>query len=308
MVCQRIKNWKYFIDGEHVTWKKDKKGQAGILALHPFHEPGELEEVWEFEAYLDSAIFLRERLISGDLRPLYLFWLCGATGDYNDPVETSEPPVPHGIGDFASLAADMVEFYGLDPLVFKAAGEGVPPTPSKPVDGGRSKWIASQSKHRCQELLAELLYGDTIGTKATLLAEIRSTQSGPSWPTRDMNRSYADLLEQADQLREKENAKAARKAAAKRKRDAEKAERQRQNRMKEMVKSPKEWLRESENLVEARGTKNYEAAADILVDLCEAVGGNKGRQLVSQHAAHLAEKHPTLSRMKGSLRKRGLLG
>ncbi|MEM7315951.1 MAG: hypothetical protein AAF497_22675 [Planctomycetota bacterium] len=85
--------WNHFIDGERVTWKKDNKGHAGILTLNPFHEAGELEEAWELETYLDSAILLREKLTSGDLRPLYVFWLCGADDDYNDPNETTEPPV-----------------------------------------------------------------------------------------------------------------------------------------------------------------------------------------------------------------------
>ena len=39
----------------------------------------------------------------------------------------------------------------------------------------------------------------------------------------------------------------------------------------------------------------------------EAIGGDQGQLLVRRHAARLAKKHPTLSRLKGSLRKRGLL-
>ena len=59
-------------------------------------------------------------------------------------------------------------------------------------------------------------------------------------------------------------------------------------------------------LIEARGTENYEAAADILADLREAVGGDEGEKIARKHAAHLGKKHPTLSRMKSALRKRGL--
>ena len=77
--------------------------------------------------------------------------------------------------------------------------------------------------------------------------------------------------------------------------------------MKEMVKEPETWLREASKLVDARGTANYRAAADILADLREAVGGDKGEKMTRKHAAHLAKKHPTLNQMKSSLRKRGLL-
>ncbi len=91
--------WSQYVDGEQLDWKKDAKGRGGILSLHPFHETGELEEVWETQKYLDAAIQVRELLVGGDLRALYLLWLCAADDDYNDPAEMIEPPVPHGISD-----------------------------------------------------------------------------------------------------------------------------------------------------------------------------------------------------------------
>ena len=91
------------------------------------------------------------------------------------------------------------------------------------------------------------------------------------------------------------------------KREAEKAEQLRQVRMKEMVKDPQRWLREAEKLADARGTDNYKAAADVLADLREAIGGDEGRTITEKQAAHLAKKHPTLSHLKSQLRKRGFL-
>ncbi len=74
-----------------------------------------------------------------------------------------------------------------------------------------------------------------------------------------------------------------------------------------MVKDPKKWLREAEQLADARGTQNYKAAAEILFELREAVGGDIGDKITRRHAAHLAKKYLTLSHLKSSLRKRGLL-
>ena len=300
--------WSQYIDGEQVCWKKDAKGKAGILKLFPFHEPGELEEVWEFEKYIDSAIFLRERLMAGDLRPLYMFWVCGAADDYNDPAEVCEPPVPHGIEEMAKLASEFMEFYDLDPLLLEVAGEDLPPPPSSTSsESNLSQWLSGLDGKRAKELLREFLGSDTLGLKTKLLAEIRSSERSEAWPTTEKNRSFAELLSRAEELRSKENAKAARRAETKKKREAEKAERERQQRMSEMQKAPKKWLKEAEQLVEIRGTDNYEAAADILADLREAVGGDKGEKMVRHHAAHLAKQHPTLNRLKSSFRKRGLL-
>ena len=84
--------WSRYVDGEQLNWKSDAKGLGGILSLRPFHETGDLGEVWETQRYLDAAIQVRERLLSGDLRALYVLWLCAADDDDNDPAEMVEPP------------------------------------------------------------------------------------------------------------------------------------------------------------------------------------------------------------------------
>lgn len=74
-----------------------------------------------------------------------------------------------------------------------------------------------------------------------------------------------------------------------------------------MIKDPQKWLAETERLADQRGTDNYKLAAEILTDLKEAIGGPKGASLARKHAAHLIRKYPTLTRLKGSLRKHGIL-
>lgn len=300
--------WSKYIDGEPLNWKADAKGPGGILSLHPFFENGDLEEVWEPEEYLDAAIQVRECLISGDLRALYLLWLCAASDDDHDPTDLTEPPVPHGIAEAANFGGELLSFFDLDPLLLVAAGSGVPPAPSaesrqRPV----AQWVESLDGQRAKEVLHEMLVGDTVGEKARLLAEIRDVQPPEVWPTSDKQRSLDELLQETASLRAKEDAKQARRAMEQAKREAAKAERRRADRMKEMLNDPEKWLREVDRLVDVRGTDNYEAAADILYDLRESLGGDEGAKLARRHAAKLAKKHPTLSRLKGSLRKRGLL-
>jgi hypothetical protein len=77
--------------------------------------------------------------------------------------------------------------------------------------------------------------------------------------------------------------------------------------MEKMKASPKTWLAKAEKTVAARGTENYKAAAEILADLREAIGGEKGKKLAHDCAEKMAKAHPTLSILKSSLRKRGLL-
>ncbi len=300
--------WSKYVDGDQLNWKRDTKGGGGILSLRPFHETGDLEEVWETQKYVDAAIQVRERLIGGDLRALYLLWLCAADDDYNDPTEMIEPPVPHGISGIASHGSELLSYFGLDPLLLVAAAKDVEAAPTdESTDQTFARWIKALNNQRAKDLLLQFLIGNTASLKARLLAEIRDSQTPDGWPTTDKQRSLAELLEQTATLRSHENAKQARKAQAAAKRKAVKAERERAARMKAMVKDPQKWLRDAEQLVDARGTHNYKAAAEILYDLREAVGGDEGDKITRRHAAHLAKKHPTLNHLKSSLRKRGLL-
>ena len=87
------------------------------------------------------------------------------------------------------------------------------------------------------------------------------------------------------------------------------------NRISEVIMSEYQYIEfqavdrplDDKQLAFARGTDNYKAAADILADLREAIGGKEGDKIARRHAAHLAKKYPTLNQLKSSLRKRGLL-
>jgi hypothetical protein len=299
--------WAKYVDGERLNWKSDTNGRGGILTLRPFHEAGDLGEVREKQKHLDAAIYVRDRLMSGDLRALYLLWLCAADDDYNDPEAMIEPPIPHGIAESAAHGGEILEFFGLDPLLLVAAGKDVKAAPTDESQTHAARWVKALDEQPAKDMLLRFLIGDTASVKANLLAEIRDSQTPDGWPTSDKQRTLAELLQKTVALRAEEDAKDAHKAQAKAKREAAKAERERAERMKEMLNQPNKWLRESERLVAAGGTQNYKAAAEILHDLREAVGGGEGDKIARRQAANLAKAHPTLNLLKSSLRKRGLL-
>jgi hypothetical protein len=196
----------------------------------------------------------------------------------------------------------------VDTLLLKAAGEGVENasanvSPNKALED----WVRSLSVEQSKTLLTRFLIEDSQAVKADSLAEIRAAQPSSSWSTTEKKRTFSQLLDLCGLLRSEENIIRQREADAKAKREAAKAEKERQARMKEMVASPKAWLTKAEKLADARGTDNYKAAADILADLREAIGGEEGDKLARRHAADLAKKYPTLNQLKASLRKRGLL-
>ena len=299
--------WANYISLEGLTWKKDSRGKGGVLTLNPYHDAGDLEEIWSPSEYLDDLVEIRNQLLTGDARVLYSLWLCAAADQYGSP-DIIEPPVPGGLTECLELCGPVMEFFGLDPMILVAASEGAPTPPAQEDQQHcRDAWVDALSQRECKRLLRKLLVDDAAVVKAEMLAAIRESAPSKNWPCAALGRTFGELLERTEVLRAEHEAKEQKKREAAARRKAAKQERERQDRMKQMVNAPQKWLREADKLVEARGTKNYKAAAEILADLREAVGGDEGAQITRKHAAHLAKKHPTLTHLKSSLRKRGLL-
>lgn len=300
--------WSNYIGVGELSWKQDAKGQGGILSLNPFHEPGELEEIWSPGEYLDNVVEIRSRLLVGDVRALYVLWLCAALDSQSVSPGIIEPPVPGGLAEFEEPCGPLLEFFGLDPIILVAASEGAPALPAQVDHQHRcGAWLDALSQSESQRLLQKLLVEDAAVVKTEILAAIRESGVNTEWPSVALGRVFDELLERTEVLRAEHEVKEQKKRETAAQEKAVRQERERQERMKQMVKSPQKWLREADKLVDARGTQNYKTAAEILADLRDAVGGDDGAQITRRHAAHLAKKHPTLTHLKSSLRKRGLL-
>lgn len=298
--------WSQYIT-EGLEWTADKSGKAGILRLSPYLDDG-YDPRWDFEEGLDAAAKLREMLITGDLRALYVLWLCTSMASRYDDEPVMEPPVPHGLDTFPRDAAGLLGFFEADGLLVDAAAIGIPGFDAQGARGDLVQaWLTTVSDSRRNEIIQRLVTDDPVVVKAELLAEIRDSQQAVTWPVEPPKRTLAQLLQECELLRQKEDEKQRKQAAAQAKRDAAKAEKQRQARMAEMKAAPESWLRKTSELVEARGTANYREAASILADLRDALGGTEGNTIARKHAAHLVKSHPTLTVLKSSLRQGGLL-
>jgi len=300
--------WSRYIGTGNLRWQKDRKGKAGIVSLSPFHDAGGIEELWDPHDYMDEMVAVRSQLVSGDLRALYALWLCAEIDDNSFSPDIVEPPVPAGLSQCAESFGPAMEFFGLDPLVLIAAAEGTPDAPKRPTDDEQCReWIERLSEAQSRDLLHRFLTDAPNTVRAEVNAAIRHERESHNWPTLSLGRSLQMLLDRTEQIRADHEAKEEEKRAAAAKREAVEQERKRQERMKEMTNDPQAWLRKASRLVDERGTANYMAAAETLADLREAIGGKEGEKITRKHAAHLARKYPTLTRLKGSLRKSGLL-
>lgn len=301
--------WKQYVGPEGLTWKPDHGGDGGILTLAPYYDAGDLDEVWEFEPCVAAAVSLRRRLMLGDLSVLYLLWLVASIDCKEEPNQVAEPPVPAGLADLESDATAVLDFFGLDAHYLAAAAEASADRAQRTsLYEAASHWVQSMDDADAKSLLIDLLGDESASVKSTAIARMIVESEAPAGDTVDSGRTCQQLIDRAEQLREAEHNRieAERRAAAQR-REAKLA-RERQGRLDRMADDPKKWFRDVDRLVSARGTANYEEAAERLDELREALAASGGEEVVRKHAAHLASKNPTLSRLKSALRKRGLLG
>lgn len=301
--------WSQYVSLERFHWHADKDSKAGILEVSPFLEDAQ-EAVWEFDDYLDAAVALREMLITGDLRALYVLWLCVAIVSRNEEEDSNqtEPPVPHGLGNCSATVSPLLGFFDADPLLVDAAATGIPDfNATDTFAKSANAWRTALSDSQRDAILHRLISEDPVALKAELLAEIRECRLVEAWPVAPPARTLMQLMETCTQLRRINEEKRQKQLASQAKRDAVRAEKQRQARMVEMKADPDRWLKHATGLVEKRGTDNYREAASILADLREALGGDAGNEIACRHAKALARQHPTLRILLSALRKQALL-
>jgi hypothetical protein len=276
---------------------QDKQGPGGILAIEPFHEPDDLEELWEFDDLLDRLVPLRAEILDGDLRPLYVAHLAIACDGEHDPAETKEAPVPAGLEKLSDAQRALAEFYGLsDALIVAAAQDGLPLPAPTAARNQRADWLQSQPAATKDRWLAQWMADPHSSVRREILEDFRKSRSSPLWPTTVRGRTFAELEAIAKEIQQGADRKAAATAA-----------RQKAKKLAEMVADPARTLRETEELVSRRSTKAYRKIATLLAELREALAGTEHAGLAEQYARKLKDKNPKLHMLTAELRREGFL-
>lgn len=107
--------------------------------------------------WLDRLLPLRDELLGGDTRPLYLGWLARVcAGELGD--EDVEPPLPAGLASLTPAQQALVEYLQLDSDWLAAAAQASPPqqAPSSEVEDG-ALWLAEQTPEALRASVALLL-------------------------------------------------------------------------------------------------------------------------------------------------------
>lgn len=173
----------------------------------------------EGEGLLDPLIPLREAILHGDLRALYLFWLRCAEeragwAEEEEAAPLVEPPVPPGLGQLDPALQSFVEFFAIDQDLIAAAAEASPNLTA--TDEPLERWVTLLPEaERNAYLLRVARGGAHVGIE--LLRRLREVgKVGAPIATSAQRRTFTELqaaIQRQQQLRlqrEREEAEQAR--------------------------------------------------------------------------------------------------
>ncbi len=132
-------------------------GNYQILSFELSEE--EPPDEWiEFEGWLGSLAPLRNDILHGDHRVLYLAWLRALelNGDADLDEDAAEPPVPPGLDGLTASLQAFVDWCGLSPREVKAAAKASAKVAKMPqVDFAAA--IGQLSREECEAFLLRLV-------------------------------------------------------------------------------------------------------------------------------------------------------
>jgi len=276
---------------------KDKDGAGGVLQIQPYLEPGDLDDVWEFDDLVDSLLPLRAEILEGDLRPLYLAHLAVASDGNHDPKEEPDAPVPAGLKRLTKAQHALAELYGVSRAVLSAAASDSPPLQKKKnADELYTAWLQSQPDALKIAWLSRLMTDPHAAVRSEILAEYHKNCQAPGWPTQPVDRTIADIMAAAEGIQRDEDRD-----------EAEKTARQRAEHLAKLAADPEATLLQSMELVKQRSTEAYSQVAMQLADLREALSGTMQSGLAEEYARKLRNENPNLRHLTSALRGQGFL-
>jgi hypothetical protein len=210
---------------------------------------------------------VRDELLHGDLRSLYIGWLAAVAGEMMDDDET-EPLCVSGLGNLTASQQALAEFLEVDPDLLAGAGIGSPAAQEAEVSRREmEKWIDALPRDEVNPILKQLLEGKGQQAERSIRNRFaswrRRLQTGDTEAPR---RTVGELRQNAEKARLIRLEKP--------KRDRKQREIGRREKRKAYLKNlssdfPKAWASVKEPVERGSG-RGYDEACRMLVDIAEA--------------------------------------
>ncbi|MFC6632963.1 hypothetical protein [Microbulbifer taiwanensis] len=175
-----------------------------ILGWHFQDEEHEHEHFWSEmigSGWLGRLLPLREELLRGDTRPLYLGWLAGVCTGEIDAGEP-EPPLPPGLQTLSAAQTALLDFLMIDPDWLAAAAAASPSIENPAATANMDAWLETQPASKLLGALRLVLEGKSQEAERSLrgdfLVWLRARSSTHHTPPR---RTVAEIAKGKEQVR-----------------------------------------------------------------------------------------------------------
>lgn len=241
-----------------------------IVCFQSNDDGGYYGDEWDSgEGWLASLLPIREDLMMGDYRSLYLGWLCGLYDGSDEP----EPPLPPGMKQLSGHLKMLADFLYLDDCLLEAATahDAGSPAPA-PSQREISQWAARLPAPQKDELIAQLLTGEQ---HPSLLVsplrrqfqkewkEVHRASAAPALPPRTAGKIFEAAEVLAEKERRREEAREARERVEREQKEA--AERKRF--LAQLAPRQGKVWSDVESLLKTTNQQNYDEAVERLKDL-----------------------------------------
>lgn len=242
-----------------ITIKQTK--QHVVLNINVSDEDGSMGGWVDGEGWLPQLLPLRDQLLTGDVRLLYLAWLrtvpecAGYHGIEKDPVE---PPIPPGLGKLSDPLETFMELVELDSDLVAAAAEASQKVPAKSKSSPPlEERLAKLSTAEKEKFLIKLVRREPH-VDLQLINRLKEL-AGPSDTAPKAvlgHRLFSELTEMMDMAYEK-----------RKKKEQEATRRKRTKELKALAPKKEKLWQQVVFLIEMKQSKPYDEATAILKDL-----------------------------------------
>jgi hypothetical protein len=247
------------------------------------------------EGMIEDLLPVREELLAGDLRALYLAWLSAVTAEYRDEQDEEtllEPPVPPGLQSLTAAQKAFAAFMRVDDDLLVAAAEQSTKSAAGSVPGPEelAAWLAREPAARKEGWLLELLTEEGLGPRREILRGLQKAHTAPAAPAAGKRRTLAELLRRAKQQEEvRKAAAAAARAAATARKAAVRA-----RYLDGLAGQEKKLWDQAEAAIETKKPAGYDQAITLMKDLRDLAerqgkGADVRKRIEALRARHTAK-------------------
>ncbi len=269
-------------------------GKFFVLEIQ-INDDSDFFEWVDSDSVLGQLTPLREQLLQGDLRMLYLAWLKAIALDEPEIIETEpEPPVPASLQKLNASLQAFADFFEIDPHLISAAAAASPKTASS-AELDLESALAKLTRAECDAYLLQIVRGEP-GAVLALKKKLTRLIDGPPASPSPSKRSAVELFKQAKQI-EKE---ASRKARAE-------AERQRIQRLEKLAQEEESVWANVETLLGQKRNSAYDEATKLLVELRDMSEYKQRTPKFAERFKSICARYGKSTALVGRFRRAGLM-